>query len=78
MYAPNDTISMSTFPEEVQENVTIDKQERMGELLVNSGQSLIPILENMSTMRDVSGTNHQMVTLLLVGFVLNVTRRRLL
>ena len=69
---------MSTFPEEVQENVTIDKQERMGEFLVNSGQSLIPILENMSTMRDVSGTNHQMVTLLLFGFVLNVTRQRLL
>ena len=42
----------------------------MDELLVNSGQSLIPILEGMSTMRDVSWKNHQMVPLLLVFFLM--------
>ena len=42
----------------------------MEELLVNSGQSLITILENMSTMRYVSWTNHQIVPLLLVMFFL--------
>ena len=47
-------------------------------LLVNSVQSVIHILENMSTMRDVSYKNHQMVPLLLVVFVLNGTRKILL